>query len=160
MKKLGLCILAFLFVFLFGCAPSAPEKADLHIDSSFKATVNELDLEGLLIYSDTGEMYLDISTPDELYGLSFSWTDNFNIAYRGLTAVTEGDYLPNSSFAQSIKNTLDALREETPPLAEEGEFFTASVNSESGLGKIYTDPKGVIKEIEILAENIKIKLSP
>lgn len=161
MKKATTCILMFLFVFLFsGCSARAPEKINMHIDSSFKATMGDLELEGLLIYTEEGEMYLDISTPDELYGLSFSFKDNFTLGYRGLNAVTQSDYLPPSSFAQSIKNSLDNIALEKPlPEPCENTLFVYRGKSDSGSYKVYTDIMGVIKEIEIVGCDIKIKLS-
>lgn len=161
MKKPTMCMLIFLFVFMFsGCSLKAPENIQMHIDSPFTATMGDMKLEGLLIYADGGEMYLDISTPDELYGLSFSFKDNFTVSYRGLNAVTESDYLPPSSFAQSIKNILDNAMSQKPVLEPyEDSLFVATAKSDSGCYKIYTDQKGVIKEIEIVGCDIKLKLN-
>lgn len=161
MKKPSVCILIFLFVLLLtACKPQAPTEIVTHIDSPFTATMGDLSLEGLLIYTDQREMYLDISTPDELYGLSYSWEENFTIGYRGLNAVTESDYLPPSSFAQSVKNTLDDILLNKPTLQSgDNGYFTASGKTDSGCYKVFTDQKGVVKEIEIIGCDIKIKLS-
>lgn len=161
MKKPTMCILIFLFIFsLSGCSAKAPENIQMHIDSPFRATMGDLSLEGILIFTEDREMYLDISTPDELYGLSFSYRDNFTIGYRGLNAVTESDYLPSSSFAQSVKNTLDNAITAKPILEQSDEGrFTATGKSDSGCYKLHTDANGVIKEIEIVGCDIKIKLS-
>lgn len=161
MKKPFLCMLIFLFVLIFSaCAPKAPTEIVTHIDSPFTATMGDLSLEGLLIYTDDGEMYLDISTPDELYGLSFSWTDSFTIGYRGLNAVTESDYLPPSAFAQALKNALDSISSEKPPL-ESGDngLFIASTGTDSGCYTVYTDSEGEIKELQIPACNIIFKVN-
>lgn len=161
MKKATTCILIFLFVLLLtACKPQAPTEIVTHIDSPFTATMGDLSLGGLLIYTDDKEMYLDISTPDELYGLSYSFKDNFTIGYRGLNAVTESDYLPPSAFAQSIKNTLDDVLLKKPLLeSADGNCFTATGKTSSGSYKIYTDNNGAINEIEIVGSDIKIKLS-
>ncbi len=160
MKKLTLCILVFLFLFAFsGCEAKAPEEINMHIDSSFTATMGGLSLEGLLIYTDDGEMYLDISTPDELYGLSYSWDDDFTIGYRGLNAITESDYLPPSSFAQSIKNSLDNANMAKLALEEtEDKKYTATAKGSSGIYKIHTDESGNIKRIEVTGTDVKLKL--
>ncbi len=161
MKKPTMCMLIFLFVFLFsGCSAKAPQSMQMHIDSPFTATMGDLKLEGLLIYTDNGEMYLDISTPDELYGLSFSFKDDFTVGYRGLNAVTESDYLPPSSFAQSLKNTLDNAMSQKPLLEPyEDSLFTATGKSDSGCYKICTDQSGNIKSIEIVGCDIKLTLN-
>lgn len=160
MKKTLQCILVFLFVLqLCACTAKVPSEIITHIDSSFEGNIGELKMSGILIYTDDGEMYLDVSTPDELYGLNFSFKDDFTIGYRGLNAVTENGYLPPTSFAQAIKNTLDSLHLKKPPLEAEDSCFTTSVNSESGKGKIILDKNGAVREIEIPSVDIKIKLS-
>ncbi len=160
MKKLTLCILIFLFLFAFsGCSAKSPEEILPHIDSHFTATVGELELEGVLIYTDEGEMYLDISTPDELYGLSYSYKDKLTIGFRGLNAVSENDYLPNSSFARSIKNSLDNALAAKPELEKtEDKKYTAIAKCDSGVYKIHTDELGNIKEIEVVGADVKLKL--
>ena len=131
----------------------------MHIDSLYTADMGDLELSGLLIYSDNGEMYLDISTPDELKGLSFSYSDNFTIGYNGLNAVSESGYLPDSSFAQSIKNSLDdALLTKPQPVKTDGKKYTATAKGNSGCYKIHTDEKGNIIEIEIIGADVKLKL--
>mgnify|MGYP003296327214 CR=1 FL=1 len=160
MKKLTLCILTFLFLFAFSaCSIKAPEEINMHIDSSYTASMGDLQLSGLLIYSEDGEMYLDISTPDELSGLSLSFADDFTMSYRGLSAITESDYLPESSFALSIKNSLDNARLTKPALEKETDKkYTATAKGRSGCYKIYTDEQGNIKELEIIGSDIKLKL--
>lgn len=161
MKKTLQCMLIFLFVLSFSaCASKVPTEIVTHIDSPFTATMGDLSLEGLLIYTADQEMYVDISTPDELYGLSYSWEDNFTVGYRGLNAVTESDYLPPSSFAQALKNTLDDILLNKPALqsADNG-FFTATGKTDSGCYKILTDRNGFVKEIEIIGCDIKLMLS-
>lgn len=161
MKKLLLGMLIFLFVLPFcGCSEKVPEKTETHIDSHFTADMGDLKLSGVLIYTDDGEMYLDFSTPDELYGLSFSWKDNFTMGYRGLNAVTEGDYLPPSSFAMSIKNSLDHVRVNNPALERnEDGTFTASGKSQSGCYKIHTNETGEILSIEVTGASITLRLN-
>lgn len=161
MKKLGLCLLIFLFLFSFcGCQPEAPEEINMHIDSSYTAKMGDLSLKGLIIYTEEGEMYLDVSTPDELSGLSFSFKDDFTMSYRGLNAITESDYLPESSFAQSIKNSLDNAKLTKPELKKaEDESFIATAKGDSGCYKIYTDVKGNIKKIEIIGADVTININ-
>ena len=160
MKKLTACILMFLFSFAFsGCSKKAPEKINMHINSSYSASMGDMELSGILIYSEDGEMYLEISTPDELSGLNFSFTDNFTMGYRGLSVVTETDYLPTSAFAQSIKNSLDNALMSKPMLEEaEDKKYTAIAKSDSGLYKIHTDELGNIKGIEIPGTDVVLSL--
>lgn len=160
MKKLTFCILMFLFALLFsGCKEKVPEKINMHIDSHYIASVADLELEGLIIYTEDSQMYLDMSTPDELSGLSFSFDDDFTIGYRGLNAQTETDYLPQSSFAQSIKNTLDDALLTNPPLEEVSDKkYTATGKTHSGVYKIFTDEFGNIKEIEVSGMSVKLKI--
>lgn len=161
MKKLTQCILMFLFLFSFsGCNKKAPEKINMHINSSYTAVMGDMKISGLLIYSEDGEMYLEISTPDELSGMNFSFTDNFTMGYRGLNAVTESDYLPDSSFAQSIKNSLDNALLTNPPLKEiEDKKYTAIAKGDSGSYKIHTDEQGNVKEIEVIGADLKLRLN-
>lgn len=161
MKKLLISMLIFLFVLPFsGCSEKIPEKIETHIDSPFTANMGDLKLSGLLIYTDDGEMYLDYSTPDELYGMSFSWKDDFTIGYRGLNAVTESDYLPPTSFAQSIKNSLDDVNISNPTLkSEEDGGFVASGKSDSGEYKIHTNSKGEIIGIEVVSADITLRMN-
>ena len=59
MKKLLLGMFIFLFVLPFaGCIEKVPEKTETHIDSHFTANMGDMNLSGLLIYTDEGEMYL------------------------------------------------------------------------------------------------------
>lgn len=161
MKKPFLCMLIFLFVLQFSaCSAKAPAEIVTHVDSPFTATMGDLNLEGLLIFTDDGEMYLDVSTPDELYGLSFSWTDNFTIGYRGLNAVTESDYLPPSAFAQALKNALESMATDKPVLENSDDgLFTATGRSDSGCYSVYTDQSGVIKKIEIAGCDLKLEIN-
>lgn len=160
MKKLVLCMLMFLFVLPFsGCSEKAPEKINLHINSSYTAEMGGLNLEGLLIYTEDSEMYIDVSTPDELSGLSFSFDEDFTIGFRGLNAVTERDYLPESSFAQSIKNSLDDALLTKPPLEKtEDKKYTATAKSSSGCYKIQTDEEGNILALEVPGAKLKLKI--
>lgn len=160
MKKLTLCILMFLFLFAFsGCKEKSPEEINMHIDSSYTATIGNMGLEGLLIYTDEGKMYLDISTPDELSGLSFSFDEDFTIGYRGLNAITESGYLPDTSFAQSVKNSLDNANLEKPTLEKSADKkYTAIAKGDSGCYKIHTDEIGNIEEIEVTGTDVKLKL--
>lgn len=160
MKKLTVCMLMFLFLFGFtACSEKTPTEINMHIDSLYTATMGDMTLSGLLIYSEQGEMYLDVSTPDELRGLSFSFKDDFTIGYNGLNAVTENGYLPQSSFAQSVKNSLDDALLAKPELVKsEDKKYTATAKGSSGCYKIHTDENGNIKEIEIVGADVKLKL--
>ena len=161
MKKLGLCLLIFLVLFSFcGCQPEVPKEINLHIDSPYTATMGDLSIEGLIIYTEDGEMYLDVSTPDELAGLNFSFKDDFTIGYRGLNAIKENGYLPPSAFAQSIKNSLDnALRTKPELKKAEDEKFIATAKGDSGCYKICTDIKGNITQIEVIGADVIVKIN-
>lgn len=158
-------ILIFLFIFsasallLTGCGEKTPEKSDLHIDSSFYGNIGDLSVEGVLIYSETQQMYLDFSTPDELYGLSFSFGERFTVGYRGLNAEAPYSYLPETSFAQSVKDVLDDVLLTQPSLQSCGDGFFKASGITAGTGyKIYTDSTGKIREIEIAQRKVKILL--
>lgn len=165
MKRNCRNILIFLFIFsasallLTGCVEKAPEKADLHIDSSFYGNIGDLSVEGVLIYSETQQMYLDFSTPDELYGLSFSFGERFTVGYRGLNAEAACSYLPETSFAQSVKDVLDDALLTQPLLQSCGDgLFKASGKTDCTSYNIYTDSTGKIREIEIAQGKIKVVL--
>ncbi len=150
MKKLAVAVLMFLFLLPFyGCSPKAPERINLHIDASYSAEFEGIELQGLLIYTETGKMYLDISTPDELSSLSFSWDEGFTVGYHGLNAQTEEGYLPQSAFAEAVKNALDDLRLKDYALnpGENGLFFAECKNA-YGEYEIFTDSNGYIEEIK------------
>ena len=161
MKKPTVCILIFLFVLLVsGCSgAAAPEKVDTHIDTHFTASYRGLELQGVLIFSEDLQMCLEISTPDELSGLSFSWGDDFTIGYRGLNAVTETDYLPHTAFAQAIKNTMDdiAIADISLQKDENGLYFYKG-KTDSGCYVVYTDNQGKIKEISLPPLELNMKL--
>lgn len=160
MKKLSLYILMFLFCFCFcGCSPKAPQKVITRTDASFSAVYDDLSMEGVLIYGDKGEMYLDISTPDELYSLSYSYGDNLTIGYLGLNAMTETDYLSDYAFAQAVKNTLDDAFSSSPTVQyDEKSGFTAKGKTNSGCYTLSVDENGYIRIIEIPPLNIKVIL--
>lgn len=160
MKKLSLYILMFLFLFTFSaCKAKAPEEINMHVDSHFTATMEELSLEGVLIYTEDGEMYLDISSPDELYSLSYSYGDNLTIGYLGLNAMTETDYLSDFAFAKAVKNTLDDALSSSPAIQyDEKSGFTAKGKTKSGCYTLFVDEKGNIRNIEIEPLNIKVRL--
>lgn len=161
MKKLSLCIFAFLFVLPFSaCSEELPDELNLHIDSSYSAEYKGECAEGLLIYTPEGEMFLDVSTPDELYGLSYSWDSGFTIGYRGLNAITEDGYLPDSAFAQAMKNTFDDIRMRSPnPKIDENNRCFVSGRTTSGSYTVYVDAKGNITEVCIpeLELNLRLK---
>ena len=159
MKKLTVIILAFLlFLTFFGCSPKVPEKINLHIDSSYSAEFEGIKLQGLLVYSETGEMYMDISTPDELSSLSFSWGESFTLGYHGLNAQTEEGYLPQSAFAETVKKTLDDLRLKnySLDLSGNGSYYARCENS-GGKYEVFTDQSGCI--IELRLKDFIIKLN-
>ena len=156
MKKTLLCMLMFLFLLPFwGCSEKLPHKANLHLNTSFIGKIGEMSLSGLLIYSEEGQMYMEISTPDELKGLSFSFDEELTIGYRGLNAMSEGDYLSSSSFVMGIKNALDSIRLNDPtPTKEDENAYLFQSKSDSGCSKVYTDVKGdvlklVVGQVEI-----------
>lgn len=151
MKKTLLCMLMFLFLLPFsGCSEKPLEKANLHIDTSFSGKMGDMNLSGLLIYTEEGEMYLEVSTPDELDGLNFSFNEELTIGYRGLNAMSERDYLPPQSFVMSIKNALDNLRLTPPTSARtEEDTYLFQGKSDSGHYKVYTDVKGNILKLTV-----------
>lgn len=158
MKKLAVIMLMFLFILpYYGCSPKAPEKVNLHIDASYSAEFEGIELQGLLIYSETGKMYLDISTPDELSSLSFSWDEGFTVGYHGLNAQTEEGYLPQSAFAEAVKNTLDDLRFKNYPLvSNDNGLYLAQCENRFGKYEVITDLHGVIEELKLEAFTIKL----
>ena len=159
MKKPISCILIFLFLFATSaCNEKVPDKINTHIDASYKAEFGDMYFEGLMILSPEGQMYLDMSTPDELYGLSFSWDKDFTIGYRGLNATTEDGYLPDTSFAQTIKEVCYDICTANPVFvkAENGMYLTKG----KAQGKeyiVYTDNEGNI--ITISVPDAELKLS-
>ena len=158
MKKLALSMLAFLFLLFFcGCGSSPPEMK-LHIYASYSAEYEGIKLQGLLIYSETGEMYLDISTPDELSSLSFSWNEDFTMGYRGLNAMTEKGYLPDTSFGENIKNVFDDLRLKDYALNQgENDSYFAKCENSDGKYEVFTDRSGYITELRL--EDFTVKLN-
>lgn len=157
MKKLASIMLMFLLILPFyGCSTSVPEM-NLHIDASYTAEYEGVELQGLLIYSETGEMYMDVSTPDELSGLNYSWKDGFTLGYRGLNALTEEGYLPQTSFPEIIKNILDDLRFKDYTLEYyDNDTYYADCDNENGKYEVFTDSTGYIEEVKL--EDFSLKL--
>ncbi len=160
MKKPFACILMFLFLFaLTSCTPKLPDSPDTHINSSYTAEYEDMTLEGMMILSPVGQLYLDVSTPDELYGLSFSWDESFTIGFRGLNASTEYGYLPDTAFAQIIKDVCDDLCQSDADFCKsEGELYLIKGAVKGKEYVVYTDIDGVIKRIIVPKSKLKLNL--
>ncbi len=154
MKKIFLCLFVINFMFLSACGAKPPAQPVLDfqgrvIVDGTKAFDGLFSIEAEITSTMQGAATIQVTTPDELWGLTYKWTDGFEMIYEGLHAKTQKDYLPKDSFAQAIYNVLCALSRETAcdSFADNEAVFTGECGS--GKYKVTTDSIGYIQNISI-----------
>ncbi|MGN0452258.1 MAG: hypothetical protein ACI4GZ_00475 [Ruminococcus sp.] len=143
-----------------GCDEKVPPEPKLSFSADIYVSVEDGEDESFLLEAELsvapeGLVQITVSSPDELWGLSFSYAENFEMSYNGLHVQTEKGYLPSGSFAEVIYNVLASLRDNA-----NCESFSEGVaefegECKSGDYEVLTDKDGNI--IQISAEDIKIE---
>lgn len=156
MKKLLLLILCFLSAGFTGCTAQQPSEPVL--DFTARVTISDdfglKDLEAEVSSTMQGAASVKVTTPDELWGLTYKWSSDFELIYDGLHCMTQKDYMPKECFAQALYNVFCALSrvEECSSFSEGIALYEGECSS--GHYKVTTDKNGYIQNISV--EEIKI----
>ena len=160
MKRTLPFFIVIIVMFLSACSANPPSQPVL--DFQAKLSIEDKAFDGLfslqaeITSTMQGAVAMKVTTPDELWGLTYKWTDGFEMIYEGLHTKTQKGYLPKDSFAQALYNVLCALsREEQCDSFEKGvAVFTGECAS--GAYKVTTDSKGYIQNISVEEINLTI----
>ncbi len=161
MKRLLVFLLAVSLISFTACASSAPSAPLLDFEAQIQIDGTEVyeglfDLQAEITSTMQGAVVIRVTTPDELWGLTYKWSDGFELIYEGIHAKTQKDYMPKEGFAQAIFNVLCALsREESCDSFSQGvAVFTGECPS--GSYKVTTDSAGYIQNISV--ERLKLSV--
>lgn len=96
-----------------------------------------------------GAMKVTVTSPDELEGLSYKWTDVLEISYKGLICTADINYITENCFAEVIYYILYDMRTQ-----EEYDSFSSGVaeykgDCLSGEYIVRTDTDGYIQNISV-----------
>lgn len=154
MKRTFLFFIAILLCFLSACGNNPPSQPVLDFQCTLSIDSEDIfdglfPLQAEISSTMQGAVVIKTTTPDELWGLTYKWTDSFELIYEGLHAQTQKGYLPKQSYAEAIYNVLCALsREEQCDSFSDGvAVFTGECAS--GTYRVTTDSKGYIQNISI-----------
>lgn len=162
MKKLFSFFL-MLILFLTGCSAEPPVpvldfKGYITVDGS-KAFDSLFDIEAEIHSSLQGAVTITVTTPDELWGLTYKWRDDFEMIYESLHVKTHKGYLPDEAFAQGIYNVLCSMsRQPECKDYSEGEAVFEG-ECPSGRFRVITDKKGYIQNISVKEINLSVSFS-
>lgn len=159
MKRIFVFLISAVMVLLTACAPVAPAQPVLDFTATVSVDGTEafddvFDLQAEISSTMQGAVVIKVTTPDELWGLTYKWSDGFELIYEGLHAKTQKGYLPKESFAQAVYNVLCALsrEEECDSFSEGVAVFTGECAS--GMYRVTTDTKGYIQNISVKELNL------
>lgn len=112
------------------------------------------DLEAEVNSTMQGAVTIKLTSPDELWGLTYKWSDGFELIYDGLHCKTQKGYMPEEAFAEALYNVFCALSR-----VEQYSSFTGAValyegQCNSGQYKVITEKKGYIQNISIEEINL------
>ena len=116
---------------------------------SQRFATEEFLLEAEVQRSSGGELDIVITSPKEISGLLYSYSDKFYMSYNDLYCETETDYLPVFSFPQVIRNVLDDFYTNAECTDKSTEGCTYKGKSKSGEYILCTDKDGYIKNVSI-----------
>ena len=157
MKRLFSFVL-ILILFLTGCSAEPPVpvldfKGIITVDGTecFDAL---FDIEAEIHSTLQGAVTITVTTPDELWGLTYKWRDDFEMIYESLHVKTQKGYLPDDAFAQAIYNVLCDLSRQ--PECKDFSDGVALFEGECQSGKytVTTDKKGYTQNISIREINL------
>ncbi len=159
MKRVFAFLLISVLLCLSACSTQPPSQpvldfqAKMSVDGT-KAFDGLFNVEAEITSTMQGAVAMKVTTPDELWGLTYKWTDGFEMIYEGLHTKTQKGYLPKDSFTEAVYNVLCALsREEQCDSFEDGvAVFTGECPS--GAYKVTTDSKGYIQNISVEEINL------
>lgn len=157
MKRLFSFVL-ILMLFFTGCNAQPPVpvldfKGCITVDGT-ECFDSLFDIEAEIHSTLQGAVTITVTTPDELWGLTYNWRDDFEMIYESLHVKTQKGYLPNDAFAQAVYNVLCDLSRQP-----ECKDFSAGVavfegECPSGKYKVVTDNKGYIQNVSIKEINL------
>lgn len=147
-----------LVIFLFGCTPNVPPTPCLEFSANIRAVGESYSLEAQLSSTSQGALFISVTTPDEIAGLSYSFKDELSISFSGLKMKSSEKYLPCENFAAAIKSVLEDLSEKAEFKGFRESFAVFSGISESGEYEALTDKDGFIKNISLKEINLNVSL--
>lgn len=158
------CVLILVFALaLSGCSSKAQEPK-----KEFTATVavksqrfipEDFTLEAQVQRTADGELDITLTSPKEISGLAYSYSDKFDMSYNELYCETETDYLPDFSFAQVIYNVLEDFYTNAECTDKGADGCTYKGNSMSGEYMVKTDKEGYITDISVEEINFYCEFS-
>lgn len=144
---------------LAGCTGKTPPTPQLDFTSEISVSLGEDTnfLKGNLVSSSQGTLSLEITTPDEIRGLTYKWRDNLNVSLQDISVEVDKGYFPKTSVPSALYNVLFHVHRSGEFQGFDGDIATFTGRSESGDYTLKTDSKGKICEISLEEINIKIK---
>ncbi len=155
MKKLFAFSLAFIFM-LFGCVPENPPTPQLEFTAEISVSGDNISLAGEISSTKEGAVFISISTPDEISGLSYSFRDEASMSFFGLEMKSSESYLPRENFALAIKNLLSDLSKNVEFKEYQEGLAVFEGTCESGKYSAFTDTKGYIQNISLKEINLSV----
>lgn len=149
------CLLIFVFILIISGCSSAnvcnPQKefTSAVIVKSQMFMPEDFTFEAQVQRTSDGELDIIITSPKEISGLAYSYSDKFYMSYNELYCETEADYLPEFSFAQVIRNVLEDLYTNAQCTDKEADGCTYKGSSDSGEYTVKTDKEGYITDISV-----------
>ena len=124
MKRFAV-ILVFAFLLCLGsCADGSADKLKIHkhFRSDVYVSTGQINFSGKMSYSKDGVLTLDISSPDEVSGYSYTVKENrVNMRYEGLEYSCRTNELPTLAPIAVINTVLTELSLSSPQLKNNGE---------------------------------------
>ncbi len=167
MKKIGFIGAIIPIFFLFascGEESTAKSKPVLVFSSKVCIAVSDQFIEGNLARSENGEIQLEVTSPDQVGGLTFKRAGGENtIQFKDLAMKSKESLLPKGSFITVLMDVLECMENENNYnfILSENALSTFSGYNEK-IGdfefQIY-DSSGYIKEIKVPKKNVLVNLS-
>ena len=154
MRRTWIAFLAVLLLVAFaGCSRKEirAEEIDFHFQCDANIVSGEQKINCRLNRTSPGIVSVKVSSGD-LNGMTYDWSgEDFSITYSGLTAKSEGCVLPNYSFAEVLKQTLDYAEKSGSLTKTHGNEFSGKLNDFDFT--VITDGDGRIKKITVPGRN-------
>lgn len=137
--------------------PMLDFSADIYVDDSYTKGVFAIEAE--LVNNTEGLTLITVSSPDELWGMSYKWSDGLQISLNSLSVKAESEYLPETSFAYMIKQILKDLRGKTVEMAVEDEYAVLSGKCSGQDYTVKIDRKGFIQSLSVTQTALNVYFS-
>ncbi len=148
-------------VLLLGCKginvspPVLDFSADIEVASD-ECLGKASPLSATLDCTSQGAMKLSVTTPDELSGLTYKWTDVLEISYKELICTADIEYITETCFAEAVYNVLCDLRTKEDFDTFNSGFAEYRGECPSGEYIVRTDSKGYIQDISIEELSLRV----